>query len=710
MDLANALKAGIIPGNSTAVEIILTAYKEGLGDILKKQIRRHHEILKRSKNVAEARTALGIKSDFSENEIKEIAEDLRSWERESVETQIETETNILGILRRKKIYEPISNNTTDTCYKCDVSVSSYNIITGSRVHHCRSCGRIFCNNCSKWNEIIPDDLVDYMKKTIWVKDGTHARVCENCKGDIVNYRKIEQTLKYFEIVAYPINLCIKASTICKEWREGIKYYLSYLRNIQDYFPTTRLTEKDIKALESNRKYLQGHSKWVLQFLKIKSMDLENYRNQSCKRLMCDKYCNEILTPYDSVIILNSSLYNMEVKLKALDILVNAPITEKDSIKDLSTFLPIEEPSVQDYILQCPNLFSDVFLSSRINDSPGFDIFRNKLILANKTEACEIQECLRLISLLDNKNLNLCELSKNLQALNLPFVGPFGKITKFDHEITIKKSKTMPIIINYFNENGDQCSFLYKKEDIRKDSCIVALVRIMHNICEHIFRSHNHKLAIYRVVPTSKDSGFIEIIQNALTIHDILLKGSISNYLSNNNKNKINGDIITNYTISLAFWTVITYILGVGDRHSENIMIREDGSLFHVDYGYVFCTLGSAVKIDGKLIEGLGGLEMYEPFKKICCEIFMCLRKNLNLILSCLTRLAFIDPSDKTTNLSSEFIQDFVISKFLFGQTEEECCYNFCKIIDSSRDNIISYVSDTIHSTVTKVKFGWFTSA
>jgi len=130
------------------------------------------------------------------------------------------------------------------------------------------------------------------------------------------------------------------------------------------------------------------------------------------------------------------------------------------------------------------------------------------------------------------------------------------------------------------------------DDLRQDQLIIMMIRLMDGLLKRA--ALDLCLTPYSIIATSPTSGLVEFVDGAMPISQVLAKfnGSILQFFQSVAPQKgakfdVRPDVMSNYVRSCAGYCVITYLLGVGDRHLDNIMLRENGRFFHLDFGFIF---------------------------------------------------------------------------------------------------------------------------
>uniref|UniRef100_A0A8C1FTJ7 phosphatidylinositol-4,5-bisphosphate 3-kinase n=2 Tax=Cyprinus carpio TaxID=7962 RepID=A0A8C1FTJ7_CYPCA len=157
------------------------------------------------------------------------------------------------------------------------------------------------------------------------------------------------------------------------------------------------------------------------------------------------------------------------------------------------------------------------------------------------------------------------------------------------------SKMKPLWLMYKNKY-DNVGIIFKNgDDLRQDMLTLQMIQLM----DVLWKTEGLDLRMlpYGCLSTGNKTGLIEVVKNSDTIANIqrnnsnsaataaFNKDALLNWLKSKNPGDKLDQAIEEFTLSCAGYCVATYVLGIGDRHSDNIMISETGQLFHIDFGH-----------------------------------------------------------------------------------------------------------------------------
>ncbi|XP_029684008.1 phosphatidylinositol 4,5-bisphosphate 3-kinase catalytic subunit alpha isoform isoform X2 [Takifugu rubripes] len=233
------------------------------------------------------------------------------------------------------------------------------------------------------------------------------------------------------------------------------------------------------------------------------------------------------------------------------------------------------------------------------------------------------------------------------------------------ECRIMSSAKRPLWLNW--ENPDIMSellfqnneIIFKNgDDLRQDMLTLQIIKIMENIWQN--QGLDLRMLPYGCLSLGDCVGLIEVVRSSHTIMQIQCKGGLKGalqfnsntlhqWLRDKNKGEMYDMAVDLFTRSCAGYCVATFILGIGDRHNSNIMVKDDGQLFHIDFGHFLDhkkkkfgykreRVPFVLTQDFLIVISKGSQECvktkeFERFQEMCYKAYLAIRQHANLFIN-----------------------------------------------------------------------------
>lgn len=268
------------------------------------------------------------------------------------------------------------------------------------------------------------------------------------------------------------------------------------------------------------------------------------------------------------------------------------------------------------------------------------------------------------------------------------------------------SKMKPLWLVYTNKvfGEDSVGVIFKNgDDLRQDMLTLQMLRLMDLLWKEA--GLDLRMLPYGCLATGDRSGLIEVVSTSETIADIQLnssnvaaaaafnKDALLNWLKEYNSGDDLDRAIEEFTLSCAGYCVASYVLGIGDRHSDNIMVKKTGQLFHIDFGHILGNFKSKFGIKRERVPFIltydfihviqqgktGNTEKFGRFRQCCEDAYLILRRHGNLFITLFALMLTAGLPELTSVKDIQYLKD----SLALGKSDEEALKQFKQKFDEA---------------------------
>ncbi|XP_046978612.1 phosphatidylinositol 4-phosphate 3-kinase C2 domain-containing subunit alpha isoform X1 [Vanessa cardui] len=300
----------------------------------------------------------------------------------------------------------------------------------------------------------------------------------------------------------------------------------------------------------------------------------------------------------------------------------------------------------------------------------------------------------------------------------PAALPFA-LHRYVHDVDVKScsyfsSNTLPLKINFIGDDTAVVPAMFKVgDDLRQDSLVLQVIKVMDTLW--LKAGLDLRMVTFQALPTSSKRGMIEIVSEAETLRAIQtewgLTGSfkdkpIAEWLAKHNPSELEYQRARdNFTASCAGYSVATYLLGICDRHNDNIMLKTSGHLFHIDFGKF---LGDAQMfgnfkrdrapfvLTNDMVYVINGGERptqrFQHFVELCCMAFNIVRAHHDHLLDLFALMAMSGVPGVSSAAAG-----YVRGALLPAASNAEAAAAFARLIHSSLKSKFTPINFFLHN-------------
>lgn len=257
-------------------------------------------------------------------------------------------------------------------------------------------------------------------------------------------------------------------------------------------------------------------------------------------------------------------------------------------------------------------------------------------------------------------------------------------------LKVFSSKAKPCLLELHPADSKYPSrrVIFKKgDDLRQDLLVQACFYLFNVLWQHSDLDEKPFIHQYRLIPMGPDIGCVEFVQDSESLQTFSFEKMWPKYTEEEK---------TTLLRSAAGSYVAGWVMGVRDRHQDNMMVQHGNMFFHIDLGHIFNekpTIDAPrFSIPTDLKECMAHHE-WERFKDLCANGFKVLHRNAGMLVNLITLMfrGVVDDLAKT--------RMFLASpqSLMIGLDEKDACDKIHTLIDSGVTSVKKKGKYLIHT-------------